>query len=206
MWNRYVLVAFKSSKNIRFSSNFCHASWPSKGFQHSYKKHITVLQVISRQDQTQCRHWTKYTLRLQNDERQSSRIEDSAPSSNYRLAPGTSAVVTELDTEMAGILIGILKARHQLSASLLMIFFWSISDVCPRFIYILTPGTSTVYPEIHSEMAAKVIGILIISSVVEARFSTRGQCYFYCLHQNPVLAYFSTFCTRLQKGPWKKVK
>ena len=65
----------------------------------------------------------------------------------------------------------------------------------------ITPGTSTVYPEIHSEMAAKLIGILIISSVVEARFSTRGQCYFYCLHQNPVLAYFSTFCTRLQKGP-----
>ena len=62
-------------------------------------------------------------MRLQNDERQSSRIENSAPSSNYRLAPGTSTVITELDTEMAGVLIGILKARHQLSASLLMIFF-----------------------------------------------------------------------------------
>ena len=42
-----------------------------------------------------------------------------------------------------------------------------------------------MYPEIHSDMAAKLIGILIISSVVEGRFSTRGQCYFYCLHQNP---------------------
>ena len=55
----------------------------------------------------------------------------------------------------------------------------------------ITPGTSTVYPEIHSEMAAKVIGILIISSVVEARFSTqeKNSC-----HATDVL------CTRIQKS------